>query len=85
MINNTDIKEQGFVRVLSSGAVIDNVHMKNVNVTRMSSTSGTPAIGYIGILVGHSTGGRIMNSSVTDSKITTNGQLDTIYAGGLCR
>ena len=81
--NNTDIKEQGFVRVLSSGAVIDNVHMKNVNVTRMSSTSGTPAIGYIGILVGHSTGGRIMNSSVTDSKITTNGQLDTIYAGGL--
>lgn len=81
--NNTDIKEQGFVRVLSSGAVIDNVHMKNVNVTRMSSTSGTPAIGYIGILVGHSTGGRIMNSSVTDSKITANGQLNTIYAGGL--
>ena len=27
--NNTDIKEQGFVRVLSSGAGIENVHIKN--------------------------------------------------------
>ena len=81
--NNTDRKEQGFVRVLSSGAVIENVHIKNSNSIRTTNINGTPATGYIGILVGQSTGGRITDSSVTNSKITTNGQLDTIYAGGL--
>ena len=81
--NNTDRKEQGFVRVLSSGAVIENVHIKNSNSIRTTNINGTPATGYIGILVGQSTGGRITESSVTNSKITTNGQLDTIYAGGL--
>lgn len=81
--NNTDIKEQGFVRVLSSGAVIENVHIKNSNSIRTTNINGTPATGYIGILVGQSTGGRITDSSVTNSKITANGQLDTIYAGGL--
>jgi len=81
--NNTDRSEQGLVRVLSRGAVIDNVHMKNANIIRTTSISGRPAIGYIGILVGQSTGGTIMNSSVTDSKITANGQLDSIFAGGL--
>ena len=81
--NNTDIKEQGFVRVLSSGAVIENVHIKNSNSIRTTNINGTPATGYIGILVGQSTGGRITDSSVTNSKITANGQLNTIYAGGL--
>jgi len=81
--NNTDRTEQGLVRILSRGAVIDNVHMKNANIIRTTSISGRPAIGYIGILVGQSTGGTIMNSSVTDSKITANGQLDSIFAGGL--
>jgi len=81
--NNTDRREQGLVRMLSRGAVLDNVHMKNANFIKVSSISGTPVTGYIGILVGQSTGGRIMNSSATDSKITANGQLDTIYAGGL--
>ena len=81
--NNTDRKEQGFVRVLSIGAVIENVHIKNSNSIRTTNINGTPATGYIGILVGQSTGGRITDSSVTNSKITANGQLDTIYAGGL--
>ena len=81
--NNTDIKEQGFVRVLSSGAVIENVHIKNSNSIRTTNINGTPATGYIGILVGQSTGGRITDSSVTNSKITANGKLNTIYAGGL--
>lgn len=47
--NNTDRKEQGFVRVLSSGAVIENVHIKNSNSIRTTNINGTPATGYIGI------------------------------------
>ena len=80
---NSDMKEQGLIRIMNRGSLIDNVNVKSINVTKTTSTNATPAIGYIGGLVGRSTGGTITNSSVTDSNIIANGELDTIYAGGL--
>ena len=80
--NNTNI-QQGLIRIMNRGSTIDNVHMKNVNITKTTSTSGTAVSGNIAFLVGQSTGGTITNSSATDSNITARGVLDTIHAGGL--
>lgn len=64
----------GFISYASSNSVVDNVHLKNVNVSGSS---------YIGGLIGYANSSMVSNSSVTNFKVNNVQDTVDIRVGGL--
>ncbi len=74
---NQEVTAQGgLITTANSGSVIDNVHLKDIDINKSSD-------GAIGGLVGFGTYINIRNSSVTNIKITIYGADDYLNVGGM--
>lgn len=70
----------GLFGATTTGSVIEDVHMKNVNIILPETTTSDQ---FVGALVGYAPNTQISNCSVNKVTIISNAELSNIEAGGL--
>ena len=66
----------GLISQVQQSALVDNVHMTNVNITKIGN-------GYVGGIARYASSCTIRNSSINNVQITTEGNQSISYLGGI--